>query len=276
MNANNQPMNVQPSGRIVNGYAAPYDFSISEVISEAWDRVSGSKAPIWGGLAFYLLVAIGLNVLISVITGTFGLVENSANPFAGVVISALSFITQILLYPLYAGILMLGIKRAVNLQPEAKTIFYYYSFMLRIVGGIILTIFIAMLPSAIGGVILGIVTTGAFNIGLKICGIVVGILFLGAGIYLAWCYIFAVQLIVEKDFGIWHALEASRKAVTQHWWKVFGLTFVLCIIYIISVIPLLLGLIWTLPLMIVALGVMYRRIFGVEIATAAVQKNPII
>ena len=60
----------------------------------------------------------------------------------------------------------------------------------------------------------------------------------------------AIPLIVERGLSPWQAMEASRKAITQHWFKVFGLF-------------LLLGLIWTIPLFVMVMGVLYRTIFGV-------------
>ena len=73
----------------------------------------------------------------------------------------------------------------------------------------------------------------------------------------------AIPLVVERGLSPWQALEASRKAITQHWFKVFGLFFVLMLIMLLSMIPLGIGLIWTLPLLIVTMGVLYRTIFGV-------------
>ena len=71
------------------------------------------------------------------------------------------------------------------------------------------------------------------------------------------------RLVVERGLSPWQALEASRKAISQHWFKVFGLFFVLMLIMLLSMIPLGIGLIWTLPLLIVTMGVLYRTIFGV-------------
>ena len=62
---------------------------------------------------------------------------------------------------------------------------------------------------------------------------------------------------------LWQALEASRKAITQHWFKVFGLFLLLGLITLISAIPLGIGLVWSIPLFVIAMGVLYRTIFGV-------------
>ena len=84
------------------------------------------------------------------------------------------------------------------------------------------------------------------------------------GIYLSIAYMFALPLIVEKNMDFWQAMETSRKAVTQHWFKLFFTGVLMVIIYLISTIPLGLGLIWTIPMFVALHGVLYRRIFGID------------
>jgi uncharacterized membrane protein len=61
------------------------------------------------------------------------------------------------------------------------------------------------------------------------------------GIYLSIAYVFTLQLIIEKDMDFWQAMETSRKAVHQHWFKIFFIYALVGIIYLISLIPLGLG-----------------------------------
>jgi uncharacterized membrane protein len=58
-------------------------------------------------------------------------------------------------------------------------------------------------------------------------------------------------------------MEASRKAVGQRWFKIFGLFLLLGLIVMISAIPLGIGLVWSMPLLMIAIGILYRTIFGV-------------
>ena len=89
------------------------------------------------------------------------------------------------------------------------------------------------------------------------------ILLIIPGLYLAIAYMLAIPLVVERGLSPWQALEASRKAISQHWFKVFGLFLLLGLITGISAIPLGIGLVWTIPLFTIAIGVLYRTIFGV-------------
>lgn len=56
-------------------------------------------------------------------------------------------------------------------------------------------------------------------------------------------------------------MEASRKIITKQWFKVFGLGICLGIIVAISAIPLGIGLIWTIPLAMLSMGILYQTIF---------------
>jgi len=81
------------------------------------------------------------------------------------------------------------------------------------------------------------------------------------GIYLSVAYMMAIPVLIEKKVSPWQALELSRKTVTPQWFSVFLIMLIMGIIVAISAIPLGLGLIWTLPMAYVALGVIYLRLF---------------
>ena len=82
------------------------------------------------------------------------------------------------------------------------------------------------------------------------------------GIYLSIAYSFAPYLIVEKNMGVWEALETSRKAITAYWWRYFGLMLVALLLVIVGSIPLLLGLIWVIPIVAIATGEVFQKTFG--------------
>ena len=95
------------------------------------------------------------------------------------------------------------------------------------------------------------------------------ILLILPGIYLMVAYYMALPLVAEKGMSPWRALETSRKAVTHRWFSIFGFFIVLSFIAFVSAIPLGIGMIWTLPMMLIAYGILYRNMFGVEAATIA-------
>jgi uncharacterized membrane protein len=84
------------------------------------------------------------------------------------------------------------------------------------------------------------------------------------GIYLMLAYAMAMPLLIEKNMGIWEAMETSRKAIGKHWFTVFALFLLLGVVCILGAIPLGIGLIWVMPLGMTVMGVTYKTIFGVN------------
>ena len=104
---------------------------------------------------------------------------------------------------------------------------------------------------------------------LLIMFILMGVLIVGGlvllilpGIYLAIAYSFAPYLIIEKGMGVWESLETSRKAITQYWWRYFGLMLVSSLLIIAGIIPLFIGLIWVLPIVTIAAGEVFVETFS--------------
>ena len=222
------------SGNMQDGIAAPYDFTIQEVFQEAWQRTSGFKSPVLTAVLaiIFSLAAISFSLIL-----VMGLINEFAPALVSILTGALNFIISIALYPIMAGVLMMGLHRAVDAPVSFKMAFAYFNYSLPI---IIATFCISML------IMLGFV------------------LLIIPGIYLSIAYVFTLPLIIEKDMDFWQAMETSRKAVHQHWFKVFFTYLLMGVIYLISVIPMGIGLIWTIPLFVALHGVLYRRIFGIQ------------
>ena len=77
-------------------------------------------------------------------------------------------------------------------------------------------------------------------------------LFLAPVIYLAIAYLWVVPLIVFYDVDPWPALELSRKIITKQWWIFFGFGFVCGILAVLGILILLIGVLFTLPLVFCA------------------------
>lgn len=227
------PSNQTPS--IEEALSRGYDFSIGELLSESWSKVKGTKGIIIGGFLVFYVVLLAATFILGGVVGIFGaLSDNLFLVFVGEIL--ISLLASALAYPFMAGINMVGIRRAADQPLSFNEIFSHFG---RTVPLIITAVVMMLL------IYLGI------------------ILLLIPGIYLSVAYLLAVPLVVERGLSPWQALEASRKAITQHWFKVFGLFLVLGLIVMVSAIPLGIGLVWSIPLMVVAMGVLYRTIFGV-------------
>ena len=84
------------------------------------------------------------------------------------------------------------------------------------------------------------------------------------GLYLLFAYMLALPLLVDKQLGIWEALETSRKAITPCWFRVVGLSLISAVVVAVSAIPLGIGLIWTLPFLGLVMAIVYRDLVGVS------------
>lgn len=178
-----------------------------------------------------LLAAIVLTGLGSLL----GINETSGLGMATALIVQLA-ITAII-YPFLAGIVMMGVRRSVDLPISYNEVFAYFAYAL---------------PLVIAAVLMSLLMMLGF------------ILLVIPGIYLAVAYIFTVPLIADKNLGAWEAMETSRSAVTRHWFKIFFTLVIMGLIFMVSLIPLGLGLIWAYPMMVSVMGVMYRETFGVS------------
>jgi uncharacterized membrane protein len=67
---------------------------------------------------------------------------------------------------------------------------------------------------------------------------------------------------VDKNLAAWEAMETSRKATGKHWFGIFGFGIVIALINMATVFTLFIGLIWTIPLSVIAYGILYRNMFG--------------
>ncbi len=212
-------------------YNTAYNFSIGEVIKEAWQKTSGAKGPLWGAMIIYVLASMIVGAIITFLGGFLGGGEGSPIGFA------LQITVSIALYPLLVGIIMIGVRRAADLPISATTVFNYFTYMVPIIISSIL---------------------------ITICTFIGFMLLVIPGIYLSLAYILTLPLIADRELGAWQAMELSRKAITRRWFKIFGLYIAMAVIMLISSIPFGIGLIWTMPMAIVMGGILYRTIYGVE------------
>ncbi len=227
------------NGSIENGIAGNYEFSIRAIISEAWDKTSGSKGTFWLAALLYCLVVFPVSFGLEFGLRAVGIGYTPGDPISKMVVFMIisQTIQLIVSMPLAMGLFMIAVKRATGAPAEATDVFAYFpKTMPLFVTALLMYLFIA----------------------IGLCLLVL------PGIYLMVAYCLAMPLIVEKNLSPWDALEASRKAVTHRWFRFVGLYIVMLVIMIVAAIPLGIGLIWVMPMFMLAAGIVYRNIFGYE------------
>ena len=201
------------------------DWSIGEVLKTASEKQVGFKFNYFIALIIYGAISTAITFV----------QEASIGTSVGGMASLIEVIITLVLFPLGVGLGLLGIRRAAGKDTPVSTLWEPYSHALPL---IVMFVLMAVL-----------IVAGFFLLVLP-------------GIYLSIAYSFAPYLIVEKNMGVWEALETSRKAITEYWWRYFGLMLVALLLVIIGSIPLLVGLIWVIPIVAIATGEVFQTTFG--------------
>ncbi len=207
-----------------------YDFNIIEIIKEGFRHLDGVKGIFIAAFILYLVTAVVLQVILAMVfpTGT-PEVPNLLNQ------QIVTILAYPVLMPLMVGIIMMAINYSRGENIEFKSIFNYYHIMGKL---------------ALAGILIYVMTIIGF------------VLLVLPGIYLSIAYVFTLPLIADKGMDVWEAMELSRKTVTKHWFKVFGLLFLLSLIFLAGIMTFGIGLIWAVPLLFLTLyGLLYRSIF---------------
>jgi uncharacterized membrane protein len=79
---------------------------------------------------------------------------------------------------------------------------------------------------------------------------------------------FSHLLILDKGLDFWAAMEMSRKVVSRHWWKAFGLFLVSLLILLLGTLVFVVGVFVALPVVTAAMIFAYEDIFGVSFRSA--------
>lgn len=220
-------------GSVERGIAGDYELTIGGVFSEAKSKLSGSKGPVWIAIVLSMVSFAAIQFFLTFVLSLLPLPAL----FSAIALQAL---VTLLTAPITIGVMLVGIKLAADVRASGASIFGYFDMMLNL-----------FLQALLIYLIVGI-------------GLLLLVL---PGIYLLYAYMYSGSLLVEKKMGIWEAMEASRRAVTHSWFKLFFLWIIIVLLIVVSMIPLMIGLIWTLPLSLLCFGVVYKTLFGVERAT---------
>jgi hypothetical protein len=214
-------------GSFEDAIAGRYDFRIGEVMGEAWELVSGFKGPFWAAAILFYGLVLAL---------TFGWRAVFGNGPNFVVRMLVQAILGALMTPLGVGLIGMAVRRAAR-QPVKFSMAFAY------------------LDRAPVFIVAGFLVTALTYVGL--------VLLVIPGIYLSIAWGMTFPLLAFSQLKPWDAMEASRQAITHHWWRVFFLYLTVGILTGLSALALLIPLIWTAPWALLVLGVLYRRMFGV-------------
>lgn len=209
------------------GLSTNKGIQLGAALGTGWHLVAGCKWAYLGAALLVLLAYIVLAIIVALFAGTLG----KENLILALVSGALNLVVAAVTT---AGWLVMGINRARGADLNPAMVFAQRARWWKLA--------LAML----------------------LCGILIAIgcvLLIIPGLYLMVGYMFALPLIAERNMGVWEAMEASRRAVTKHWFVYFGWAVVVAVIVSISAVLFLVPLLWTLPWLYNSYGVLYRQTF---------------
>ncbi|PLW68953.1 hypothetical protein [Pseudohalioglobus lutimaris] len=222
-------------GSVQQGLAGDYTLSLGDWLSEAWSRVNGNKAAVWKAVGLYIGLALAIVFIFNLI-GIGPADPNSTEPPSAMQ-SLANLVTTLALLPVGVGVAFAATSIALGRTPVTTSVLGWYDSF----GRLALTYLLMAVMLFIGFLLLVL-----------------------PGIYLLVSYQIAMPLAVDKKLGPWEALETSRKIIGHRWFTVFGFNIVAMILVALSSLLFGIPLIWTVPMLVIAYGILYRNLAGLE------------
>jgi uncharacterized membrane protein len=229
-----------------------YIFPVIATFEEAWQKVRGSKTVI-----FALLATIAAIVLVSGLLGGFlQIFTNKAVATIPVIIGA------ILQLFLAWGIMYIGIERAANLHVNYAMVRSVFD--LRLFGKMIALYvleFLVILPTMILLVPSILLQKYAgTSLAAHLIAVTLAIVWDAVVLYLVLRMSVSKAIVIAERSNPISAIKTSFKATEGNVWRIFGFIFLNLLIVGLSIIPFGIGLIWSIPLLLISYGLMYRKL----------------
>lgn len=223
---------------------------VGETIGIAWDKVSGSKGSFWGAMLVMFLIMFALGFA----DGIVKLIAPPIEPVLNVILQVVSGILQI-------GIAYIGIKRAQDAPINYRLMFRSCDgrILALIVGFYILQVLIILVPS----LIIVFSTIGAAiteNNALRALFILIDVLVSMAIIFYIIRISLSLAYILDQEMNPWAAIKQSYADTRGNFWRITAIICIQMLIIIVSIIPLGIGLIWSIPFGYILYGMIYKQL----------------
>lgn len=228
-----------------------YDFTIGSTISRSWKLVTGNLWPCIGVTLLCYLIMVGAQQI--PILGLFAMFLVQPQIMAGL---NWYFLKQFRGQPATLNDGFEGFRRGYGQQA------IYMLIVFAIIFG---AIFLCAIPAAI---IIPIMASAAEKSGDGISWIAIAVMFviftpiILAIWYFMICWFFTPLLILDKGLKATAAMKLSRRVVQLHFWKIVLLFIVIGLMCLVSLLALIVGIIFMLPIAFAALSRLYEDAFG--------------
>lgn len=224
------------------------ELPVWDTINASWAKTYGSKATFWAGIGILAVIMFSLGILEGITSKSVG--------FSGLI----QIISNILGYFMQLGLIYIGITRAKDLPINYKMMFFTFDLQLALylIGLYILQALIFMIPVLICAAGVFIYMMG--NTFATLLGILLIIASIIVTLVLAVRLSLTMAFVLDAASAPVAAIKKSLAATDGNFWNVAGVFLLQMIIFIVSIIPLGLGLIWSIPFSLITYGMVYKTL----------------
>lgn len=223
---------------------------IWQTLGEAWRKVKGTKRTFAAAIVLLLLIEMGLGSIEFIFKLTLSsFYINSL--FLGIIYVLLILINNIIACLIRSGLLYIGIQRTFN-QPIRYTQLFH-TFQFHLAWKLIVFFIFEMLYFV---ALLGFLV----NISLSFPELLFWTLGYLTALYFSVRLSLGVGFVLDQKVGLWQAIKMSFQATQSNFFRLVLISLIKHSFLILSLIPLGLGLIWSLPFSIILYGTIYKTL----------------
>lgn len=230
---------------------------LKSIITTAWEKTDGFKATFWQAALYYILIALAAAIITAPISYAIG--GSGASALAYMLFSTADVFV---LWPIGTGILMLCLNRLRGRPVHKKQVFDFFKnpyYLKIVVTGMISILFMQLVSIAINKIILiANVEHGAMHILLNVIGHIALVLFT---VFTVFAISFAKLLLVDKNMPAINALIKAYSKTLDHAVQILLIALLQLGLVAASVLTLLVGFIWTAPLIKLLVANLFEAIF---------------
>ncbi len=222
--------------------------SVGDILQRGWDITLRSLPIMLLGLVVLLLANWVISLVVAQI---FPVDESNINMLH---LSGQSIASSLLIAPFTAILYLIGLRNARDIKPSVNLFGEALAHAPKMVVIAAVLIVAMAIPTALLFLIFD--ASGTFFA-----------LFFLIAMYLQISFTLAVPLVLERNLPVMRAIMASVIILNKKMLPLLGLYVIMTIIIFISALPLLLGLLFTMPMWFNVIGVIYNRLIGVPSET---------
>lgn len=264
--------------------ASTQSFKVMNVLDEAWNLLKGSKWKIWLGLLGIVILLMFLNFIIAKALG-YNL-DTMQNMPLWATYGLFPLLTNILIAPIYAGCIMVGIKRARNESLTSTAAYKYFHMYIPLA---ITMVLVNLIPTVIALLLNIAITKMNLGVNRSIAEIIIVLVSVTVYSFL----LLSMPLVADRHFSPLTAIKTSIQKISPHWPKVFLLLLIGYVFLFVSAIPMSLGrqlensmiilvgsilfviaVVWLIPFLFMIQSMIYHHLVDKEDAIAA-PSNPL-